>query len=159
MKLLLIRHSLALDISEFRGHDFDRPLSHRGVKRAFRFFKVLKHVYPSVDYIVTSPAVRAKQTAEVMKKFYDAKLIEEPKLYPGATPEDFEEVLKKYEGTVAVVGHEPDLSSFIKYICLSPNLNIKLSKPSLVEIEGDVLKALFQYKQIKAIYENAFKDS
>jgi len=37
----------------------------------------------------------------------------------------------------------------IKDIMHAPNFKIKLSKPSLTEIEDDVLKALFSYKHFK----------
>jgi phosphohistidine phosphatase len=149
--ILLIRHSLAED---YANSDFERRLTPRGVKRAFRFFEVISKIYPDLDYIIASEAVRARQTAEVMKKFYEnAKLIVTPKLYQ-ASVEDFKEVLKDFKGKIAIVGHEPDLSDFARYLLNSPNLHIKLSKPSLVEIdEEDVLKSLIQYKQAKAVYE------
>jgi len=35
----------------------------------------------------------------------------------------------------------------------APNLKIKLSKPSLAEVEDGELKGLFEYKHIKAMYE------
>ncbi len=154
MKLLLIRHSLASDI--VKTSDFERELTQRGVKRALRFFRVMKEIYPRVDLIITSAALRAKQTAEVMNRFYKTKMIEMNELYQ-ADIEDFKKVLEGKEGVVAIVGHEPDLSTFAGY--LTGVKNIKLSKPSLVEIEDDVLKGVFQYKQIKAIYEVCFKSS
>ena len=147
MKLLLIRHSLAED---FVNSDFERHLTLRGKKRAERFFKIMKRIYPSINYIISSAAFRAKETAEILAKFYNQKVIEENRLYQ-ANIEDFKEVLKDKKGIVAIVGHEPDLSEFIKY--LTGIKNIKLSKPSLAEIEDDTLKALFNYKCIKAIYE------
>jgi phosphohistidine phosphatase len=160
MTVLFIRHSLAVDRDEFAGHDFDRPLTRRGVKRAFRFFKVIKKIYPKIDYIITSKALRAKQTAEVMKKFYKNAMFEESNLLlPGSDINDLRKVLEGKKGVVAIVGHEPDLSNFIKEIMHSPNLNIKLSKPSLASLEDDVLKALFQYKHIKAMYENTAKNN
>ncbi len=152
--ILLIRHSLAED---FASSDFERRLTRRGVKRAFRFFEVISKMYPEIDYIISSEALRAKQTAEVMKKFYEnARFITTPKLYQ-ASIEDFKEVLKDINGKIAIVGHEPDLSEFAKFLLVSPNLHIKLSKPSLMEIDEDVLKNLYQYKQIKAVYENFVK--
>jgi phosphohistidine phosphatase len=156
LKMLLIRHSLAED---FANSDFERKLTHRGVKRAFRFFKVVKMFYPEVDYIIASEALRAKQTAEVMKKFYkNAKLIITPKLYQAGV-EDFQEVLKGIDGKIAIVGHEPDLSEFARFLLNCPNLHIKLSKPSLIEIEDDVLKSQIQYKHAKTVYEGLKNDT
>jgi phosphohistidine phosphatase len=158
MTLLLIRHSLAVEIEEWDGHDLARPLTRRGVKRAYRFFDVVSKIYPHIDYIVTSKAQRAKQTAEILKKFYPhSKFEESGLLYPGATFNDISEVLENKKGVVAVVGHEPDLSNYIKDCMHAPNLKIKLSKPSLAHIEENTLKGLFEYKQFKAIYEKMKK--
>ncbi len=159
MKILFIRHSLAMERNEFLGHDFDRPLTRRGVKRAFRFFNVIKIIYPKIDYIITSQALRAKQTAEVLKKFYkNANYEESSLLLPGSGINELKKILDGKSGVVAIVGHEPDLSNMIKEIMHAPNLKLKLSKPSLAEVEEGVLKGLFQYKQIKAVYENTFKN-
>ena len=149
MKLLFIRHSLAMERDEFQGHDFDRPLVEKGVKRAKKFFKYLKDVY-EIDYILTSPAKRALQTAEILYKFYPkAEFIKTNRLLPGANINDLKVELNGKEGTVAVVGHEPDLSSMIKDIIHSPNLKIKLSKPSLAEMEDGILKVLISYRHYK----------
>jgi len=153
MKILFIRHSLAVDRDEFRGHDFERPLNEKGKKRAKKFFENVKKIYPDIDYIITSTALRAKQTAEILKNFYPQAVYEEtPLLLPGAGLEELKKVLKN-EGVIAIVGHEPDLSNFIKEIMYAPNLKIKLQKPSLAELEEGVLKSLLQYKQLKALDE------
>jgi len=96
MKLLFIRHSLAVDREEFIGHDFDRLLTRRGVKRAFRFFEVVKNIYPKIDYIITSKALRAKQTAEVLKRFFkEAEYEESSLLLPGSNIDDLKKSLEK----------------------------------------------------------------
>ena len=150
MKLLFIRHSLAMDREAFVGNDLERPLVEKGIKRAKTFFKHIKKIYPQIDYIITSKAKRAKDTALILKEFYKDAIYEETTLlYPGANVNDLKEVLKNKDGIIAIVGHEPDLSEFIKELILTPNLKIKLKKPSLVELEDKVLKALIQYKHLK----------
>lgn len=150
MKLLFIRHSLAMDKEVFVGNDLERPLVEKGIKRAKTFFKHIKKIYPKIDYIITSKAKRAKDTALILKEFYKDAIYEETTLlYPGANINDLKKVLKNKDGIIAVVGHEPDLSEFIKELMFAPNLKIKLKKPSLVELEDKVLKALIQYKHLK----------
>ncbi len=150
MKLLFIRHSLAMDKEVFVGNDLERPLVEKGIKRAKTFFKHIKKIYPKIDYIITSKAKRAKDTALILKEFYKDAIYEETTLlYPGANINDLKKVLKNKDGIVAIVGHEPDLSEFIKELMFAPNLKIKLKKPSLVELEDKVLKALIQYKHLK----------
>ena len=152
MKLFFIRHSLAVDRDEFKGHDFDRPLTEKGIKRAKKFFKEIKKIYPKIDYIITSTAKRAFQTAEILKSYYpDAKFIKSPKLLPGANIDDLKSEINDKSGSIAIVGHEPDLSGMIKDIMYAPNLKVKLSKPSLVEMEDGVLKGLFSYKHFKGL--------
>lgn len=150
MKLLFIRHSLAMDKEVFVGNDLERPLVEKGIKRAKTFFKHIKKIYPEIDYIITSKAKRAKDTALILKEYYKDAIYEETTLlYPGANINDLKEVLKNKDGIIAIVGHEPDLSEFIKELMFAPNLKIKLKKPSLVELEDKVLKALIQYKHLK----------
>lgn len=150
MKLLFIRHSLAMDREAFVGNDLERPLVEKGIKRAKTFFKHIKKIYPEIDYIITSKAKRAKDTALILKEYYKDAIYEETTLlYPGANINDLKEVLKNKDGIIAIVGHEPDLSEFIKELMFAPNLKIKLKKPSLAELEDKVLKALIQYKHLK----------
>jgi len=150
MNLLFFRHSLAVERESFEGHDFDRPLSEKGVKRAKLFFKHIKKIYPKIDYIITSKALRAKQTADLLAEYYPQARFEQTSLlYPGAGINDLKQALQNKIGTVAVVGHEPDISNFIKELMYAPNLKLKLRKPSLVEIQDGVLKALIQYKHFK----------
>jgi len=150
MKLLFIRHSLAAERDEFNGHDFERPLVDKGVKRAKKFFKNIKKIYPHIDYIITSKALRASQTAEILKSHYPGcKYEQSALLYPGADINDLKQLLKNKNGVVAVVGHEPDLGNFVKELMYAPNLKLKLRKPSLVEMEEGIMKALIQYRHFK----------
>ena len=149
MKLLFIRHSLAVERDEWNGHDFDRPLTEKGKKRAKKFFKNIKKIYPKIDYIISSKALRALDTAKIMNEFYNTNFEITTKLNPGANINDLKEIINNKEGIIAIVGHEPDLSEMIKALMYAPNLKIKLRKPSLVEVEEGVLKALIQYKQYK----------
>jgi len=150
MTLLFIRHSLAMEREEWTGHDFERPLTEKGIKRAKKFFKHIKKIYPEIDYIITSKAKRAKETAQILKHFYPDVTYEETSLlYPGADMVDLKQVINNKTGVVAIVGHEPDLSNFVKELMYAPNLKLKLRKPSLIEMEDGVLKALFQYRHFK----------
>ncbi len=149
MKVLFIRHSLAVEKEEFLGHDFDRPLVEKGIKRAKKFFKNIKEIY-EIDYIITSPALRALQTAEILKGYFPkAVFIKTNRLLPGASINDFKEIIAEKQGTVAIVGHQPDLENIIKEMMHAPNLKMKLSKPSLAEVEENTLKALISYKHLK----------
>jgi phosphohistidine phosphatase len=153
-KFLFIRHSLAVETYDFKGHDFDRPLTEKGKIRAKEFFRIIKNIYPTINYIITSKATRAKETAEILKNYYfNAKFIETELLYPGAGFKDFEEVIKDKEGIIAIVGHQPDISEFISKLTDS-NCHLKLSKPSLAEVEDNRLRGLFSYKHFRNFNES-----
>jgi phosphohistidine phosphatase len=150
MKLLFIRHSLAVEREEWFEHDFERPLTEKGIKRAKKFFKHIKKIYPQIDFIITSKAVRAKQTAEILKNYYENCVFEESSLLlPGSDINDLKRLLQNKDGVVAIVGHEPDLSNYVRDLMYAPNLKLKLRKPSLIEMEDGEMKALFQYRHFK----------
>ncbi len=160
MKLLFVRHALALEREEWSLDDLERPLSEKGEKSAEQFFKKLKKIYEDVDVIISSKATRAKQTAKILACFYeDAKYIEDERLNPGMTFGDFTKVLKdlesKYE-TLFIVGHEPDFSETISGLISSSPVRLKLKKPSLVEVDVESkrlgeLRAIIYPKQLKEL--------
>ncbi|GAX88201.1 phosphohistidine phosphatase [Lebetimonas natsushimae] len=153
-KFLFIRHSLAVEAYEFKGHDFDRPLTPKGKIRAKGFFRVVKKIYPVINYIITSKAIRAKETAEILKEFYpESVFIETELLFPGANFKNFKEIVENKNGIIAIVGHQPDLSEFISKLTHS-DCYFKLSKPSLAEVEDNILKALFSYKHFRNFNES-----
>jgi phosphohistidine phosphatase len=114
-ELYIMRHAIAVD----RGtagyaDDAKRPLTPEGKKKMREITAGLVRVGFDPDWIVTSPLVRAAETAEIVadglgvrvpRDFCDA-------LRPGGSPEALLAFLAKQSGRhrVLVVGHEPDLS-------------------------------------------------
>jgi len=62
-KLLLVRHAKAE--KDTGGKDFDRPLKYIGMQDAGFMADRLKEKLMVPEYIVTSPALRARTTAEI----------------------------------------------------------------------------------------------
>src|ERR1039457_137718 len=75
MNLFLLRHGLAVEqtIPSFK-HDSDRPLTAEGRKKLERLASLLTRLNISFDLILTSPYVRAAQTAALV-----AEALEIPK--------------------------------------------------------------------------------
>jgi phosphohistidine phosphatase len=60
--------------------------------------------------VVTSPLVRARQTAAAVSRATGAEVRVDDRLAPGATADDLRAVLADGSGPVATVGHQPDCS-------------------------------------------------
>jgi phosphohistidine phosphatase len=101
MELILWRHADA----EEGADDLARRLTKKGEADAAAMAKWLRAQLPRDFTVVSSPAVRAQQTAAALK----AKVVNEPALAPGATVPTILGVVEKQGGLVIVVGHQPDL--------------------------------------------------
>ncbi len=117
MRLLFIRHGIATDREKFEGEDLDRPLTDPGEKKARAGFKGLSRIFDRIDLVYSSQARRAIETAELLsKRFGGVSVIQTEHLNPGADFEDFRNLMNQRKPdfeTVALVGHEPDLSDMI----------------------------------------------
>ena len=73
--LILVRHAKSSH-SFGLSSDFDRPLNERGFREAAEMGRKLFKKKIPIDQFVSSPAVRAKTTAELFVAEYDRKLKE-----------------------------------------------------------------------------------
>lgn len=118
MKVLVIRHAIAEDRDEFArsGRDDElRPLTDVGRTKMRAAAEGLARLVESIDLLATSPLVRAVQTAEIVAAaFGGIKPKTTRALEPGADDALFAWLAKQSPSrTIALVGHEPDLSRFI----------------------------------------------
>jgi phosphohistidine phosphatase len=111
MDLLVIRHGKAEPRSA-DGNDASRPLSEDGRKKLRRGVRGLRKLVPTVDALVSSPLLRAVETAEIVAEAYEPLALEQtPVLEPHRDPKELAEWLAdRHEGVLAIVGHEPLLS-------------------------------------------------
>jgi phosphohistidine phosphatase len=103
MDLILWRHADA----EEGAPDLERKLTAKGRKQAARMAEWLKLRLPSKYSLLVSPAARAQETAEAL----EPKFKTVASLAPGAQARQIEQAAgwPDGEGTVIVVGHQPDL--------------------------------------------------
>lgn len=115
-QLFIIRH--AKSDQSFFGNDFERPLNERGRLDAPVMAKRLLDKKYILDGLVSSPAVRAKKTAEAFAaslKIPSAEIIFVSALYHAA-PEVFYEVVAGLPDELSMVGifsHNPGISCFV----------------------------------------------
>jgi phosphohistidine phosphatase len=130
MRLLLIRHAIAEERSaKHWPDDADRPLTQRGIRRFRSAAEGLGTLFESVDALLTSPFVRAHQTATILE---DRLGWPEPEVHPhlacGAPLAGAVALLANAERrqTVVVVGHEPTLSLLTSAYVASPSAQVTL---------------------------------
>jgi phosphohistidine phosphatase len=106
MRLFLIRHAKA----QPGEPDETRPLAEKGIEQAKRLGVTLSlHPTPPV-VVLTSPLLRARQTAEAVARATGAELRVDDRISPGATADSLRTALTGLAGPVAAVGHQPDCS-------------------------------------------------
>lgn len=142
MELYIIRHAIAQQIG--RKNDFldeKRTLTSEGRERMREAARGLRKLGVEFDLILTSPLVRAVETAEIIAHSLglNKKEIQETvNLAPGASSEELFAEIKGRAGaeSIALVGHEPDLGNLISRIVLgSEGLAVQLKKGSTCLIE------------------------
>jgi phosphohistidine phosphatase len=112
VKVFLIRHSHAVD-EHAELADADRYLSNKGREVARKVGARLRQDAVLFDALLTSPLVRAVQTAELIAREVDfpAPVVALPALAPGMSIRAAAETLPSYGASVACVGHEPGISA------------------------------------------------
>ncbi len=118
MKLYLVRHAAAVD-GGFGMEDFERYLTAKGRDRMRDVAKVFRKSDEPLDRILTSPRVRAVQTAEILAHVCEYRdSVDAARCLSGGGSEDsvddLLETLASPEG-VALVGHEPDMGRYAAY--------------------------------------------
>lgn len=139
MELYILRHGLAEERSH-SGRDRDRALTPDGRERTRSAGKALRKMDAGFDLVLSSPFVRAWQTAEIVVEELGCgnKLQKCEALSSGAPIEEVFDALKKVEGnyqSVLLVGHEPDLSQLISALLSGgPDLAITMKKGGLAKL-------------------------
>ena len=119
-KILIIRHATAEDYAS-TGQDFDRELTTKGIKQSEEMSKVLRDLNISPQKIYTSPAPRAKNTAQIFAKnlgYSHENIIENQDAYE-ASVEHLLEIVDNFDeqaDTVALFGHNPGLAYLAGYL-------------------------------------------
>ncbi len=119
-KLYLIRHGIAAEPQEGES-DEGRSLTEAGDRKTKQVAKRLRKLDIHFDLILTSPLVRARQTAEILQTVgLSAKLEESRDLAPAGNLENWLSWLEEWRQTgsssLALVGHQPDLANWAEIL-------------------------------------------
>lgn len=133
MELLVIRHAKA----EAQGHpggDSERALVAKGFEQSAKLGRFLKRIERRPDVVLTSPLVRARQTAETLCEAAEMPgPVVQGWLASGMDPETAIRELVAFSDfeRVAIVGHEPDLSSLIEWLLGCSGSSVEVKKASI----------------------------
>jgi phosphohistidine phosphatase len=131
MQLILVRHAKAA-----AGEPDDlRPLTPEGREQARGLAEQLRAEKIRPDAIVTSPLLRAKQTAEVIAEQLGADVVPDDRLSPGATAEDVTAAVSGRGETVVAVGHQPDCSRIAAALTGAPEPDFAPAQSFAIELE------------------------
>ena len=117
--LLILRHAKAVPKNPSLS-DHDRPLDKLGEDDALHIGKLIKDKDIIPSFIISSTALRAKTTAELVAKGcnYQGDIVLNQSLYE-ANPKDYLSILEtlsdKY-GSVLIVGHNPTVEDIIQML-------------------------------------------
>ena len=144
MKLYFLRHGLAGDRETWAGGDFERPLTDAGKERMAREAATIAKLNLNLDVILTSPLVRAYQTAEIVARLLGMtdKLVKDERLGPGFSPDQLAGILQAYPEAQALmlVGHEPDFSQLIGKLIGGGRIMCKKGSLACVELNDKSLQ-------------------
>lgn len=122
MKIYLVRHADAVPANPERP-DAHRHLSAHGRSTCRGVGRLLREAGVTFDVVVSSPLVRAVQTAELLADAvgYLGLVEAHAGLAPGAQPELVAADLLARDGAVAAFGHEPSISALAAYLAGRPS--------------------------------------
>ena len=142
MDLYLVRHAVAFDYDPSQWpDDSQRPLTPEGQKRFKRAARGLKGLVPSVDVVLSSPWVRAWQTAEVLESEagWPPPVASEALAATGRAPAEVLQALQPFTGSnaIALVGHEPSLHELASYLLTgdTAHAQIEMKKGAVARLE------------------------
>jgi phosphohistidine phosphatase len=121
MEIYLIRHGIAAERGEY-SQDEERPLTPKGQEKTKKVAQRLLEIGINFDLILTSPLVRAQQTAAIFQEVgLSKKILTFPDLKPEGKLENWlnwwqESGYNNEDNKLALVGHEPDLGQWIELL-------------------------------------------
>jgi len=134
-RLYLVRHGRA-DRDAWDGDDFDRPLTPDGRRRLERQAAAMAEMHLGVSVVVTSPLVRAAQTAEILAEALapEGGAVTDERLRFGFDLRALAGILRDHpRGRLLLVGHEPSFSLVVGTITGGSDVTVR--KASLVRVD------------------------
>jgi phosphohistidine phosphatase len=141
-ELYLVRHGLAEERGDAWPDDAKRPLTDEGISKMRKSVRGLARLGVSVDVVLTSPLVRARQTAEIVAAGLSPRpsLVTIDSLAPEGTYASVIADLEKHakKTRIALVGHEPNIGELAARLIGSRHA-IEFRKGAVCRIDVEAL--------------------
>jgi len=139
--LYLLRHAHAGDPARWTGDDAIRPLSERGRRQSERVAKLLASAEEAPDVMITSPKVRAAETAQIVARQLKIEVVVDDRLMGPLDPDIVAEILAGAGMAVrpCLVGHDPDFSMLLGELTGVFAIQMKKGSLARVDYEGNSL--------------------
>ena len=140
MILYLVRHGIAVDPNDPKSPpEPERPLTAKGVQKTRAAALGLQALKVKPDVLITSPYVRAAQTAEIFAEtlgFSPQKIRAHDALKPAGNPADIvKEVIRLRAKEVMCFGHAPQLDLMIAHVTGAHGVFTALKKAGVACLE------------------------
>ncbi len=137
MEIYFVRHGEAQD--KVGGmKDEDRPLTSFGAATIAHLGRSLKGIIKRFDLILTSPFLRARQSADILGNIFGNKgeISVSNSLIAGSPPNELLNEIKKSDAShILIIGHQPYLGSYINFFTgtKEDDMSIRTATCALVE--------------------------
>jgi phosphohistidine phosphatase SixA len=137
IQLHLLRHADAGDPEAWTAPDAQRPLSGKGEKQADRLARFLAGIGFETDAIITSPKLRASQTAEPVAEAIGVPVRVDERLAGGLELATIEAILHSAGSPKrpVFVGHDPDFSELLGVLTGFDAIEMKKGAMARVDID------------------------
>lgn len=140
MEILLLRHGIAADPRPGQP-DAERALTGEGKQKLRALLRRLHKAGVRPALILTSPFVRARQTAEIAREMLapEAMIVPARALAPGSAPQEAWDEIRLYANQPSVLcsSHEPLCGQLAAFLLGAPELAVDFKKGALMRIDVD----------------------
>jgi phosphohistidine phosphatase len=155
MEIFLMRHGIAAELS-IDGRDADRQLTAKGIAKTEQVAANLQAKGWQFDLILSSPLMRAYQTAEILLKAGLSDVLEiQPQLAPTGLLADWLSWLQTHRQDnepmqrIILVGHEPNLSQWAENLVFGQTLDrLHLKKAGVMALQAPATDLIGQCKML-----------
>ncbi len=129
MELYFLRHAIAAEPGTIAvSHDSERPLTEEGIKKMEESAKGMRRMGLSWNHVLSSPYLRASDTAKIVVKAVDFKdkITFSDALIPSADFKGFFKLLKQFkpDEKILFVGHMPSIGEFVSMLIFGQTLQM-----------------------------------